>query len=195
MLHLGRNRAHPWYLEWISSVIGKPFTECLSPKMSERISEGKRSMLTSLTTLEERVNRGAQLLDMLRPGWAGMIDAEHIESACPVHSITGQLFGPDLDDQMQAVGINYDGNRPWEHCEKFAQNGFAVLTADVVEVPESIRTRIHALVAELSTVVGKDMSSIMSVPEAMPYPRDQDMVTQEAFTLELLWEKAVKARR
>lgn len=152
-------------------------------------------VITDLAVLEGRVNRGAQFLDLHRPGWAGEIDAEHIESACPLHSIPGQLFGPDIDDQMNAVGIQFDAGRPWEPATRFAEYGFAVLTADVVEIPATIRGRLHALVAELSAAVGRDMSAIMHVPEALPYPRDQDVVTQEAFTLELLWEKAVKSRR
>lgn len=158
------------------------------------IGREKAMVITSLDVLEGRVNRGAQLLDLARPGWATLIDVDHIESACPIHSVTGQLFGPDIDEQFAAVGVHPVTDEPWAGATAFAENGFAVLMADVVKVPDGIRNRLTALVAELSATVGKDMSEIMKVPAAIPYPRDQDVVSQEAFTIDLLWRKAVRSR-
>lgn len=150
--------------------------------------------LTSLDVLERRVGRGAQLLDLHRPGWAREIDVEKIEVDCPVHSITGQLFGPDISDQMTAVGIRGGDTTPWGECDAFAEAGFCILRADIFEIPESIQARMRAIGEELSALVGRDITEVVNAPTMLPVPRDPDVVTQEAFTIEHLWGKAVKSR-
>lgn len=150
--------------------------------------------ITSLSELEARVQRGAELLDIHRPNWEMEVDTDHLESGCPVHSVTGQLFGEEIFDQLVSVGMVPDFDRPWESQQRFADCGFAILGAEPIQVPEDLRGRIMALVAELSARVGRDFSMIMAIPEVLPYPRNPDVVSQEAFTLDLLWKKAVDAR-
>lgn len=156
--------------------------------------KGRTMQITSLTELEERVKRGAELLDVHRPGWAMEVDTDHLESGCNVHSVTGQLFGEDVFDQLVHVGMVPDFEKPWEVQQRFADCGFAILGAEPIQVPEDIRRRITALVVELSATVGRDLSGIMSVPEVLPYPRNPDVISQEAYTMDLLWRKAVDAR-
>lgn len=152
------------------------------------------SVLTPLSVLEEAVARGAARLDEVEPGWFLRIDVERIEPACPDHSITGQLFGPDVRDQMIRVGINFDAAKPWKPSIDFAELGFGVLTTDAVPVPEEIQEKMRAISAELSAVVGKDLSGVARVPEVIPVPRDEVTMQGEAFALTYIWENTVKAR-
>jgi hypothetical protein len=65
---------------------------------------------TTTDTITERVRRGALLLDMEVPGWAGRIDDSRLDLAgCPT-CILGQLFGSYLDGVI-SLELNTDAGR------------------------------------------------------------------------------------
>lgn len=152
--------------------------------------------LTSLDVLEECVKRGAQRLDTFHPGWWDRVEIDMIEACCPEHSVTGQLFGPDIETQMVAVGINPDDQvKPWACVSDFADMGFAVRRADLITIPDELRGMLAEFAARLTAASGVDMVRRMNPDVPIPVPRNPDVVTQDAFVLDMLWGRAVSERR
>jgi hypothetical protein len=135
--------------------------------------------LTSLTELETAVATGTAYLDAHYPGWRARVDGGAVEAACPDHSVTGQLFGPRIVDQLRAVGIDPEATTTdgFDEVCTFASMGFCVRTND--------RKPVGPLVAELAEMLGVTMPDMVSVP------RDQDITLMEMVTLTELWQREV----
>jgi len=138
--------------------------------------------LTPTETLVSYVTAGAARLDLLAPGWRERV-THPVESACNEHSVTGQLFGPSISGQMEAVGIvitpetmAVEGG--FDLLTEFAQMGFAVLRRELGEPPA-----IAVMMARATGYEG-------------PLPpwfeeRPADVMAMEESTLTLLWEREV----
>lgn len=82
---------------------------------------------------EDRVRRGAALLDRLRPGWAGAIDQGFLDQGSCYTCVLGQLFG-DFLEGLKETGTDL-GGREVDH-------GF---DCDPDEVPGHVRAQYEAL--------------------------------------------------
>lgn len=150
--------------------------------------------LTPMTELEEKVSRGAQRLDIYRPGWSREVDVAMIEIGCELHSITGQLFGPEIIEQFIGVGISPNRDNPEATIDEFVGLGFGVRSMEIVAVPDSLKALMSQVATDVANLAGLDAGEIREVPDVLPVPRDTDLVTQEAATLTYLWEKAIAER-
>lgn len=140
--------------------------------------------LTAIDTLETAVANGVAYLDSRYSGWRWRI-TEPVEVSCLAHSVTGQLFGEVIMDQMRGVGITIDLDNRTEAeavrvCQEFAAMGFAVMMNTPFRVPEFMREAALADGVEL--------------PEWIPVPRDPDVCIMEISTLTTLWEREVAQR-
>jgi len=136
--------------------------------------------LTEISALAATVNVGVARLDERCPGWRDRVDIDMIEAGCNIHSVTGQLFGPEVADQMSGVGIDWQAMSGGDACQMFAGHGYAVLGAVEVAVP--------AVVLEAAKSHGVDL------PTSMPLPRNPDVCLMEAEALTLLWQREVSRR-
>lgn len=58
-------------------------------------------------TPAERVARGVELLDRVRPGWAGEIHQESLDMVDCCHCVLGQLFGDFQYGEDELFGYQY----------------------------------------------------------------------------------------
>lgn len=75
------------------------------------------------TTLEEArvaVARGAQFLDLHRPGWAAAISLDRFRMSCPKGCMLAQLYG-SYNDGRKALGLD-------RRTEQVTHLGFCELT-------------------------------------------------------------------
>jgi hypothetical protein len=151
--------------------------------------------LTAISTLETAVAKGTAYLDSRYPGWRWRVDIGTFEATCQIHSITGQLFGESLLDQLHGVGINPGGGEDdtYAACAEFAAMGFTVMVAEPVEIPGDVRLAMKQAVDSLAAVIGPDYPS-PDVPTMIPIPRDADVVRMEAEGLQLAWERELNKR-
>lgn len=149
--------------------------------------------LTAISTIAQAVAKGAAYLDSRYPGWRWRIDLPAFDFMCEVHSITGQLFGESLADQLRGVGIDPDSDSPWVLCQAFSDMGFSVMVAEAVEIPAEVRATMKAAVDQLAALVGPDYSA-PEVPTVIPVPRDMDVVRIEVEGLQHAWERELAKR-
>lgn len=62
-----------------------------------------------MNDVQERVQRGAALLDEKLPGWRSKIDVDTLDIANPYNCIAGQLGGPYQDGYvtLRRLGLTY----------------------------------------------------------------------------------------
>lgn len=68
-----------------------------------------------MSTISERVQRGAAWLDTERPGWAGEIDLGQLILSSPCRCVLGQLYGdyvdaPLVDEHGDQAGVEHGFN-------------------------------------------------------------------------------------
>lgn len=141
--------------------------------------------LTEMSTLEAAVAKGAAYLDGRYPGWRWRVQPDTIEAGCMLHSVTGQLFGEQLVDQLRGVGFSpelaiLEETATARIMGEFAAMGFAVMSMDAY-FPSDV-ARAEALVDGIT------------LPSILPVPRDQDIVLMEVESLTVLWEREVSKR-
>lgn len=150
---------------------------------------------TPAFVFEQRVHKGAKLLDVKAPGWAPRVDTETLEGSCSVHGVLGQVF-PDLDDKEQAETLGlwltpeekaYGDAHPDEYSNaeavvgRMVEHGYCTMVAELKEPPAFLR--------EMGEFLG------MPLPSKVPVPRDSDVVMLETSTLVEMWRREINARR
>ena len=149
---------------------------------------------TPAFVFEQRVHKGAALLDVKAPGWAVHVDTEALEGSCSVHGVLGQVF-PGTDDREQAEMLGlwltpeeqaYGDAHPDEYTNaeavvgRLVEHGYCTLVAELKEPPAFLR--------EMGEFLG------LPLPSKVPVPRDQDTVMLEASTLVEMWRREISAR-
>lgn len=89
------------------------------------------------TPIPDRVQRGVELLDRVRPGWERSIDLGSLDIAICTRCVLGQLFGHYVDGK-EALGIDGPGDR----CG-FASAGL-LLWGEETALANAWRERIEA---------------------------------------------------
>ena len=148
---------------------------------------------TPAFVIQQRVNRGAKLLDDRRPGWHHEVDPDTIEAACTTHGVLGQLYDGDLTAACAALGLDSGdfGRSDFVTDEEFitashgwamtlVELGFFVLVNDLKEPPEVLR--------ELAKFMGQPL------PAKVPAPRDDDTIAIESATLVHCWRTEIATR-
>jgi hypothetical protein len=87
-------------------------------------------MALSLTEAQQRVARGAQVLDRLRPGWYREIRPERLEMRTSCHCIIGQLTNGNWTDLADMVPLLYVEGA----AEGHADGGFIKYDAKPMDV-------------------------------------------------------------
>jgi hypothetical protein len=136
--------------------------------------------LTAIKSLETAVETGATYLDARYAGWRWRVNLDVFEAVCLEHSITGQLFGESLADQMRGVGIDLSWDEPWVTVRAFCDMGFSLMSMTPFVPSETMRAEAMAQGIEL--------------PPVIPIERDPDVCTMEREALQMLWEREISKR-
>lgn len=141
-----------------------------------------------LTLIEERVTRGAALLDARVPGWRHQVDLGNIEPTCQHHNIASQVTGMELYEAMRHLGVITD--------DMVAQMSMEASEA-AVDATEAHGFCIQRYVMGPASPVLRELAQQLlgqTLPDRVPIHRDESTLVMEESTLAECWRREVAKR-
>lgn len=90
--------------------------------------------MTTLLTVEDRVARGAALLDEKVPGWVDLIDLDTLDLGSPCRCILGQTFADHPDADLTPFTFGVDSIfKVGADADDIAAYGFEVYLDDLAD--------------------------------------------------------------
>lgn len=82
------------------------------------------------STLAERVTRGAEWLDQIKPGWAGLIDQDRLDMDSGHRCVLGQVFDSEAKRDEYWHGYSWASSLGFEIRDEVAEHGFNFTCAE-----------------------------------------------------------------